>query len=64
MVKATPNINLIFNVDNIYAYGGIGGDQKIASCVSNKTLSTNLIFEAVVDPEKKTLCTIQTLNEG
>lgn len=63
LVKATPNINLTFNSDNKYTYGGIG-NQKIASYVLNETLSTNLTFEAVIDPEKKTLCTIQTLNEG
>ena len=60
LVRAIPDINLTFNTE--YAYGGIN-NQKIVNCVLNKTLSTNLTFEAVVDPEKKTLCTVQTLNE-
>ena len=65
LVRATPDMNLTFNTNYTYAYGGKGGNQSITSFISNQTLSTNLTFEAVVDPEKKSLCTIQTFqNEG
>lgn len=63
LVRATPKINIIANTDYIYAYGY--ADQKLASYTLTSTLSTNILFEAVVDPEKKTLCTIETFkNEG
>lgn len=65
LVRATQDMNLTFNTDYTYAHGGKGGNQKIVSAVSNQTLSTNLTFEAVIDSEKKSLCTIQTFqNEG